>query len=257
MSLGPLDRFPAALTWHGERVDWANLSERTPGLEAGACLAALLTHPAGGTLRSLEIMTRAPAPVVAALAMAPPTLRVLRFFSPTQVARLHGLGAVLARLQRLVLDGRFELVEPLALPVADELAIEIDALSAPSAAAVVDGSYPLVQGLTIGLAATTGVRAKLAGLFAKPLPKLDFLVVTDAVELDDVCELIVAAPFAPQLTGLQLGGRLTQRGVDALAGSDRLGALQTLDVPPDLDAGLLARLRRRGRAVERLEPAAG
>jgi hypothetical protein len=67
------------------------------------------------------------------------------------------------------------------------------------------------------------------------MPKLGFLEISDAAELDDVCEMLVAAPFAPQLTGLQLGGRLTKRGVDALA-SHRLPELKTLDVPPDLDA---------------------
>jgi hypothetical protein len=254
MTLGPLDKFPSALRWKGKYVESANLSERRPGLRAGACLSALLSHPAGATLTSLEIVTLAPGPVVKALAKAPPTLRILRFFSPMEVAPLRGLGPVLSRLNRLVLDGKFELAEPLDLPVADELAIEIDALSETSAGCIVNGSYPLVQGLTIGLVATSGTRDKLAGLFAKPLPKLDFLVISDAAELDDVCEMLVAAPFAPQLTGLQLGGRLTERGVDALATSDRLRGLKTLDVPPDLDARLLARLKKRVRKVERYDP---
>ena len=254
MTLGPLDKFPSALRWKGKSVESANLSERSPGLKAGACLSALLAHPASAKLSSLEIFTLAPEPVVKALVRAPRTLRILRFFCPIKVAALRGLGPVLSHLNKLVLDGKFELEEPLDLPVADELAIEIDALSETSAGYLVNGSYPLVQGLTIGLATTSGTRDKLAGLFAKPLPKLDFLVISDAAELDDVCEMIVAAPFAPQLTGLQLGGRLTKRGIDALSTSDRLRALKTLDVPPDVDAKLLASLKKRGRKVERYDP---
>jgi uncharacterized protein (TIGR02996 family) len=251
--LGPLAKFATALHWRWGFVDWANVSERTR-LEAGPCLHILLAHPVGVFLRSLEIYTHQPTAVIESLAKAPPTLRYLRFFSPSKTASLRGIGHVFPRLKKLVLDGMFELVEPLELPLADELAIELDALSAKSAGILAKANLPLLQGLTIGLAKTVDTRAKLAPLFARELPSLDYLALTDARELDELCELLVTAPFAPQLKGLELEGTLGRRGVEALRDSDRLSSLKDISVKADIDRGLLATLHRPGRKVERYDP---
>jgi uncharacterized protein (TIGR02996 family) len=254
--LGPVAKFEHALHWKNGFVEWANLSERTR-LEAGPSLEALLAHRVGAFLRGIEIYTFEPAAVIQPPAKTPPTLRFLRFFSPTKTVSLSGLAHVFARLKKLVLDGMFELVEPLDLPLADELAVELDALSTESAAFLANGTFPLLQGLTIGLARTVDAQEKLAPLFARDLPRLEYLVIAEAREsgeLDDMCELLVAAPFAGQLTGLELDGTLGRRGVEALRDSDRLIALKTISVKAAIDRRLIATLERSGCKVEHDDP---
>ena len=51
----------------------------------------------------------------------------------------------------------------------------------------------------LGLARTTDAPTKLAPLFVRALPNLTDLVITESDELD-LCELLMTAPFAPQLT---------------------------------------------------------
>ncbi len=251
--LGPLAKFEPALMFKRGFVDSANLTERTR-LEAGPALAALLAHPVGAFLRRLEIYTHDPAAVIEPLTKAPPTLRYLTFFSPTKPVSLRGLAPVFARLHKLILDGQFELEGPLDLPLANELAIELDALSPESATILAKANLPLIQGLTLGLARTTDAPTKLAPLFARDLPNLTDLVITESDDLDDLCELLVTAPFAPQLTGLTLDGTLTQRGIDALRDSDRLLALKDISVKANIDPGLLTSLDRLGRNVKWCDP---
>jgi uncharacterized protein (TIGR02996 family) len=254
--LGPaLAKYALWLNWERGFVTSANLSERGK-IVAGPCLAALLASPTSAFLESLEIYTHNPAPVIKALPKAPSTLRYLRFFSPTKVATLKNVAKVLARQKKLVLDGKFELVDPLDLPIADEVAIEIDALSENSAAIVASANLPRVQGLTLGLVECPDTHATLAPLFARSMPDLDYLVITDADELDDVCELLAEAPFAKQLKYLEIAGTLTRRGVEALRSSDRLTKLKDLVVKADIDRDLLGTLKRKGRKVERYDPSA-
>lgn len=250
-TLGPLWKFWAAFGWKWGFIDSANLSERT-NLKAGPALAATLAHPLGAFLRNIEVyVIDRPQPVVDALAKVPKTLRGLRFFSPLKFARLDGLEQVFAQLEQLVLDGKFELITPLKLPRAWEVALEIDALSDASVAHVNALEAPLLQGLTLGLAGTRDVRRKLGPLFARKFDRLDYLVISDAAELDELCELLVAAPFAPQLKGIELSGSMTERGADALRTSDRLGKLKDITLGEGVDQRLVAALRKRRRTVSR------
>ncbi|MBL8912721.1 MAG: TIGR02996 domain-containing protein [Archangium sp.] len=255
-TLGPLWKFWAAFSWKWGFISSANLSERT-NLKAGPALAATLAHPLGAFVRNIELyVIDRPQPAVDALTEAPTTLRGLRFFSPLKLARIEGLERVFTQLEQLVLDGKFELATPLKLPRAWEIAIEIDALSDANVKQVNALEAPLLQGLTLGLAQTTDAAKKLAPLFARKFEKLDYLVISDAADLDALCELIAVAPFAPQLKGIELDGRLSERGVEALRSSTRLAKLKDITLGGSVDKRFVASLRKKGRSVERYDSSA-
>jgi uncharacterized protein (TIGR02996 family) len=226
--LGPLASCASALDWKLGFVHAANLSDAAGSITKH--LDNVLAHPSSRFLVELAVHSKyLPSVVERLLAIMPATLRKLALANGScdEVA-LAGLQ--LARLRALVLRGRFA-IDELHVPDLESAELRIHAITPQTARAVSRATWPKLKHLVLDLEAASAGLPDLAPLFQRAdLTSLAELAVTRVAFTDELCSLIVDAPFAPQLRVLELhNGNLTSTGVGVLArGRDRLANLEHL-----------------------------